>query len=560
MKFAFYTPYIVFLVIIFCLPSVAAEVITDDEVEKLESEDLPEVVKAKVVDITHIKLEPRNRFEDNIKPEIGQSFGIYPKERLWNLPNILTPSQAVLKKLTEPDNYLVSLEASPRLPSSWSYDVLFAGDFQPMRGLINIESQHLDDKFTNDKRGEYYFDKFYATMGYSKDFDIDAEFKYETKALEWLRINQVQDNVQTIGNNLAFLKGDLDFYQWITDKTQIALDLDGVKLGIDEDSNNDNDYSEALNLRLNLDIATYWPFINPINFGGQMDYFSAVSNAFLEKRKVNFSTFKLYFKNNYSALGPFVFTVIGELISTRERDDKGEDQTKLFFNPTMIVTTKFSENVILQSRLERLIKHEPLSEMYFYQDYINVNPYLRMSKIWNALLSLKYKDILGISGFVQKADDLDVLFPSEQYLEQLDTYTLFWYPDNIDALLYGTEISLNLSIDKLDLLAKYIHEFQEPENLEYIPYRPADFLKFNIAYNAKYRIRFEFGGKFCGPRYISVLEDEKLDSYFIGRVKLSKAIGKYAIIFIGAQFGEYETLKDYKFSENFVDFGVKIKI
>ena len=71
---------------------------------------------------------------------------------------------------------------------------------------------------------------------------------------------------------------------------------------------------------------------------------------------------------------------------------------------------------------------------------------------------------------------------------------------------------------------------------------------------------FEFGGKFCGPRYISVLEDEKLDSYFIGRVKLSKAIGKYAIIFIGAQFGEYETLKDYKFSENFVDFGVKIKI
>ena len=82
------------------LSTVEAAKPIDEKTGKLESKDLPEVIKAKVVDITQIKLNPRERFKDNVEPQIGQSLGIYPKERLWNLPNILTPAKVNLKKLT----------------------------------------------------------------------------------------------------------------------------------------------------------------------------------------------------------------------------------------------------------------------------------------------------------------------------------------------------------------------------------------------------------------------------------------------------------------------------
>ena len=559
--------YIIFL-ILSLFSNLGAEVIDEkEEPEELES-DLPEVIKARVVDITQIKLEPRDRFEDSVEPQIGQSLGIYPKERLWNLPNILTPPKVDLKKLTESDNYLVSLEAYPRLPGSLLYNVIFAGDLQPMRGLINIDSQQLSDKFTKG-RGEYNLNRFHTSVGYSpksSDLDLDADIKYETKDLEWLSENKTD----TARKDLTLLEGDFDWNQQLTDETQMTLNLNGDLIRISGDS--ENNYDEGVNLKLNLDLSTYWPFINPISFGGGMEYFSADSEYFSEKREAAFPTFRIYAKNHYSALGPFVFNFSGEFVSIRERsprrvrNDQGEDKTKPFFNPAVAITTKFSEKVILQTRLNHSIIRTPLSELYFYQDYIALNPFLRTPKSWNALLVLKYQDIikdmeLKISGFAKKVDDLVVLkYSQNSEVSKTSEFSqsMFWYPDNINAILYGGEFSFGLNTDKFDIFAKYTHEIQEPDSVEHIPYRPSDLLELDLIYKAKYGINVEFGGKFCGPRYFESSKDETLNHYFIGRTKLSKNLGKYVIIFIGMQFGEYEPLKDYKFSESFVDFGLKL--
>lgn len=561
------------------------------EPEELES-DLPEVIKARVIDITHIQLNPRARFEDTVEPLIGQSLGIYPKERLWNLPDILTPSKVDLKKSAESDNYLISLEARPRLPGSFLYNVLFAGDIQPIRGLINIDSQHLGDKFTKN-RGEYNLNRFHTSVGYSSgdleqsagipgkqgtevsatsatvsatsatetgtgDLDLDADIQYETKELGWLR-EETEEN-ETVRKELTLLKCDFDWSQSLTDETQMTLDLNGDLFRISE--KNESNYDEGVNLGLNLDISTYWPFINPINFGGGIEYFSADSDSPPKKGKTELPAYTVYARNHYAALGPFVLDFRGELITFSEPDDEGENETKLFFNPDLTITSKLSEKLVLQSRLNRSIERKSLSEHYFYQDYVALNPFLRMPKSWNGLISLKYQSIVAqasrlnikLSGFAKQVDDLVVLYPSAQ------SRSKFWYPDNIDAFLYGGELSFDLSTDRFEFSAKYIHEIQEPDTVTHIPYRPAEQLEFDLAYRAQYGIGIEFGGEFYGPRFVDIEEDEKLDSYFIGRTKLSKELGEYGIIFIGVQFGESEPLRGYEFSETFVDFGFKLTI
>lgn len=541
-----------FLCVIFLISAVGnAEV---ENTEKLESEDLLEVIKAKVVDITQIELLPRNRFSDSVEPQIGQSLGIYPKERLWNLPNILTPPKVDLKKLTDNDNYLISLSAYPRLPGSWVYDVLFAGDFQPMRGCINIGSQHLGDKFTNEERGEYNWDRFRASVGYDKNrTDVDVDLKYEVKDLEW-QVKSETSITKSLPKNLALLKADFDWNQWITDESLITLDLNGDLFKISGDDVDKDD--EGVDLRVKFDVSTYWPFINPISFGGGMDYFSANSASL--KREADLSTFKLYARNHYAALGPFVFDLRAELVSTRERNEQGEDRTKMFFNPAVILTTKFSDNAILRTRLNRTIERSSLAERYFYQDQIAINPFLRMPKSWNAQVSLNVAKAsrlnLTVSGFAKRVDDLVVLYPNYQTSEVYE----FWYPDNIDANLYGGQISLDLVTDRFDVLTKFTHELQESDTVKHIPYRPADRFEFNLTYKAKYGVRFELGGIFCGPRYSDRTEDDTLDGYFIGKTKLIKQIGKYAKIFVGMQLGESEPLAGYKFSENFVDFGINL--
>lgn len=560
-----------FCVLFFVVPlfnNLVAQVTNQEKEEELES-DLPEVIKAKVVDITHIELNPRERFQDTVEPKIGQARGIYPKERLWNLPNIFTPSKVNLKEIVETDNYLISLEARPRLPSSLLYNVLFAGDIQPVRGLINIDSQNLGDDFT-EGRGEYNWNSFRVSLGYSPklfDLDIDGDVKYETKELGWLKYENSEIPNESIRKKLTLFKSDFDWSQQVTDETEIKLDLNGDFVEVSEDRW--SGYDKGVNLNLSFDVNTYWPFINPFSFGGSVEYSSTDSESPPRIGKAELPTYRVYARNHYTALGPFVLDLSGEFVNLNEPNEDSETETKLFFNPGLILTTKLSERTVLQNSINRSVEKETLSELYFHQDYIAFNPFLRTPKSWNALISLKYQTVLEniefkISGFGKKVDDYIVLrYHSLSFTpEGFGTITKIrpiWYPDNIeDVLLYGGEFSFGLNTDKLDIWAKYKHEIQESDEVEQVPYRPNDYFEFSLAYSAEYGINIELGGEFGSTRFTDVEQDEKLESYFIGKTKIGKTLGKYAIIFLEMQFGEYEPIRDYKFSDYLVDFGVKL--
>ena len=99
-RFMFYVSRIILLIIFLGLATSAIYSQTPESEEKLQAEDLPEVIRVQLTDTTQIALEPRSRFNDASEPKLTHALALYAKERRWNLPPILTPNK-FLSKLTQ---------------------------------------------------------------------------------------------------------------------------------------------------------------------------------------------------------------------------------------------------------------------------------------------------------------------------------------------------------------------------------------------------------------------------------------------------------------------------
>ena len=108
---------------------------------------------------------------------------------------------------------------------------------------------------------------------------------------------------------------------------------------------------------------------------------------------------------------------------------------------------------------------------------------------------------------------------------------------------------------------KYVYEYHGQG--EYIPYRPQDRGSLTIMYSAPFGLELSLSGEFYGTRYVDTKGAGTLSSYSLLKPRISKASGKYAVLFIEAEFyigqDEYQIWRDYELPSKMVNFGLTLK-
>ena len=558
--------------------------------EQLES-DLPDEIIAEIIDTTRIVLEPRSRFNDPLVPELIHAIALYPKERLWNLPPTATPQKAVKPATPPPKNYRFHLTAYPSLPESLFYQVLFAGRMEKTHGFLHLNRQQLGNARTKE-RGDYNLDGVRGRLShqYQELSEISLDLGLNLKALEWLpptsgKINEATPNLQ---KDLLFFRSDLNWQQQISETTWSTLNFDTALLRVDRDESNLRD--EAADLRFNFDMAISWPFLNPIHAGGHVEYFSATDKQF--NRDTWGTIVRLYARDEFSPLGPFVCSIGVEGVSLRKGNEASEDiansqsnvtdeaqqngtetsedTASLHLNPSLALTTHLDKHWLIQIKGLRTIARHQLSTLYFDTDYISLNPLLRPEKAWNEQITLKYhrgaKFEVDLSGFARQIDDLVIFIPLKEHLEKTSVQSaaeLAWTPTNIDASIYGGQLLISARIvDRLDLRFQYTHEVSVPKMGKQIPYRAADRIDLDLAYHFPSEFDVTLKAELRGPRHVDMITDgEQLQGYLLLKPKLSKTIGSYVDAFVSGAFaiGEYRLLEMYSLSQSNFDFGIELR-
>ena len=114
---------------------------------------------------------------------------------------------------------------------------------------------------------------------------------------------------------------------------------------------------------------------------------------------------------------------------------------------------------------------------------------------------------------------------------------------------------------------EYVHE----EHDEEIPYRPKDSGTSTVTFFAPFGLELSLSGEFYGTRYVGAdgtndangNGEEALSSYFLWKPRISRTFGKYASLFVMAEFyvgqDDYQIWKGYGLPDQTVDFGLTLK-
>ena len=535
---------------------------TEDQLEA----DLPEVIRAKMIDTTRILLEPRSRFSDPLKPKLIGAKGIYAKERLWNLSPTSIPQKAVAPQAAQPKTHVVNFTAYPSLPDSLYYHALFGAHTNRSRGYLYLDGKQLGDKRTK-QLGDYNFNSVRGELSYQhqdwREFSLDVGL--DLKGLNWLSVPNNQEQ-EKLPKDFRLLSSAINWKQQIAASAWTMLTLDAESMSLTHDASDQQD--EGTDLRFNFDATVPLPFQNPFHAGDTVDVNPIHAGSGIEYYSINdrgkpdnwAAIIRLYVRDEFTLFGPFALSMGAEGVNFRERNESGEDLTRLQFNPNLAVTTNLGRRWIFRMQGMRATHQPKLSSLYFETDYISFNPSLGPEKTWDGRVSLKYHQgktlEIDLSGFAKQIDDLVVF---EKVTDNPNALT--WMPTNIDAQIYGGQLDFSAQVtNRLELQLHYIHEFHRPKQAENINYRPEDLVNLGVDYYFSGDFRFELDGVFSGPRYAKT--DETLERYFRFKPRLSKTIGTYIDAFIGCTFaiGEYAMLHpDLTFSQNNFDFGVELR-
>jgi hypothetical protein len=305
-----------------------------------------------------------------------------------------------------------------------------------------------------------------------------------------------------------------------------------------------------------------------VDFGAGVEYFIA-TDKYADNLEEEFwsPVFRLYLREKFINLGVFNFRADVGAIGFRERET--DDGTRTYVQPTsnITITTKLSDSLIFKFGGSRAINRKKYAELYFYQDYTTLNPFLKLEKMWCANAALKlHSDRINVEagGFAQMVDDLVFLNETKNVKDSvLDEIS--WTPDNLDveAYIFGGQIKFDLFLSKgMNASIQFIHEFQElKEELQHIPYRPQDTLLLNLSYSSPSGFGFSLTGKANGPRFYNLDSDDTLPPYFLWKLRFSKSFSQYITAFISGEFssGRYELLKDYELPKQTVDLGISLR-
>ena len=546
--------------------------------EELKAEDLPEVIRARIIDTTQIWLLPRERFKDPAKPQLIPALALYAKERRWNLPPILTPTKVSRTQPSPRENYLLRLTAYPSLPDALFYHAVFGGNLEDTRAFLHLNRKQLGAERTKG-RGDYSADGIRGglTHQYGERSELAVDAALDLKNLNWL----ATEPGNSIGKEVQHLRSTARWEQGISQRGRTAISVDLEEFRLLPKSGETQTENRATDLRFKLDleipVGIQNPFhlgrgvdINPIRFGAVAEYFTAANapDADEPPSQDNWSTiFRLYLHDEFTSVKRFVLGIGAEGVGYRERDNLGEEVTHVKVNPHVAVTTHLGDRWTFQLQGRRSIQRAKLSELYFDADYLSLNPFLRPEKTWDGRVTLTRHQgrrfEANFSGFAKQVEDLVVL-------EKLSADTggaateLTWVPQNSERSvhIFGGSVSMTAYLsNRLEARIQYTHEVHKPEIGEWIAYRPNDLVDLNATFHLPSDFHIELGGEFRGPRYLDGTSDETLGHYFLLKPKISKIIEKRVGLFVGGNFaiGTYTLLDGYELAQDYLDFGLELK-
>lgn len=547
--------------------------------EELKAEDLPKVIRARIIDTTQIWLLPRERFKDSAKPQLIPAFALYAKERRWNLPPILTPTKVSRTQPSPREDYLLRLTAYPSLPDALFYHAVFGGNLDNTRAFLHLNRKQLGDERTRG-RGDYSADGIRGglTYQYGERSELAVDAALDLKNLNW-RAAEPGNNL--IGKEVQHFRSTARWEQGISQRgrTAISVNLEEFRLlpagGKTQSENRATDMRFKLDLEIPVGIQN--PFhlgrgvdINPIRLGAVAEYFTAANDPDADElpSQDNWSTiFRLYLRDEFTSVKWFVLGIGAEGVGYREHDDLREEVTHLKVNPHVAVTTHLGDRWTFQLQGKRNIQRAKLSELYFDADYLSLNPYLRPEKTWDGKVTLTRHQgrrfEANFSGFAKQVEDLVVLEKPSAKTGRTST-GLTWVPQNRDTTvqIFGGSVSITAFImNRMEAQIRYTHEVHKPEIGEWIAYRPNDIVDLNATFYLPSDFHIELGGEFRGPRYLDETTDKTLEHYFLLKPKISKIIENRVGLFVGGNFaiGTYRLLDEYELAQDYLDFGLELK-
>ena len=547
--------------------------------EELRAEDLPEVIRARIIDTTQIWLLPRERFKDSAKPQLIPALALYAKERRWNLPPIQTPTKVSRTQPLPRENYLLRLTAYPSLPDALFYQAVFGGNLEDTRAFLHLNRRQLGDERTKG-RGDYSADGIRGgiTHQYGDRSELAVDAALDLKNLNWLT---TEPGNGTISKEVQHLRSTARLEQGVSKRGRTAISVDLEEFRLLPTGGESRPESRATDMRFKLDleipVGIQNPFhlgrgvdINPIHLGAVAEYFTAANDHDADdlSSRDNWSTiFRLYLRDEFTSVKWFVLGIGAEGVGYREHDNLGDEVIHLKVNPHVAVTTHLGDHWTLQLLGRRNIQRAKLSNLYFDSDYLSLNPYLRPEKTWDGRVTLTRHQgrrfEANFSGFAKQVDDLVVLEKPSAKTDRTST-ELTWVPQNRDTTvqIFGGSVSMTAYItNRMEAQIRYTHELHKPEIGEWIAYRPNDIVDLNATFHLPSNFQAELGGEFRGPRYLDETTDETLEHYFLLKPKISKIIENRVGLFVGGNFaiGTYWLLEEYELAQDYLNFGLELK-
>jgi outer membrane cobalamin receptor len=238
-------------------------------------------------------------------------------------------------------------------------------------------------------------------------------------------------------------------------------------------------------------------------------------------------------------------------------------EADIYPNPCVYLTSQIGNRATLQFGAERRIQRQGFRSLYFDNDYMRFNPDLPLEKMWDLGSSLQCRFTpaftVMVGGFDKEIKDLTV------FEEMTDGGIVSWRPNSRDsARVFGFRSGWELSLagGRMEQSLEYIHEEHDQE----IPYRPEDRGRLTVTCFAPLELELSVSGEFYGTRYVDVKdgdETETLSSYFLWKTRVSRTFGKYASLFVMAEFhvgqDDYQVWRGYGLPDQTIDFGLTLK-
>lgn len=516
--------------------------------------DFPKRVEIKIEDPTQV-VSQRPMFVDPETPKLLAFRRIRLKERAWGLPPIITPSKFEPKAERSAEQTLIWFTAHPSLPESLFYNALLAKEFKAAKGLVNFDHQLLSDRRT-EGRGTYNLNTLSGELGFKLGSAADLTFdvSHKTKDLGWLDFSR-----QIVRRDLALLdissilKGSKGSeFQWTASFSGSNLRLESDKSDIDPASD-----SKATWLNLRIEANSNWLFLNPLDFGGQVEHLSTYLSS--DSRQV--TDLRLYARDNFISLPPFVFRSGVELAAVSMRDDKGQEQPKILVNPLLALLTEIGDHIKIEIGANRNVARPRLDRLYFYQDFTELNPFLEVEREWRGEAALKVdfgKYLSTTLGASRRIVDGITVYESSK------GEFLSWKPVNLNAKVDSVQMGIRLDqlkgLEGLNLEASFFHEFQRG-NFRMIPYQPKDHFELSAIYSLGYGFKIGMGTEYVGQRAKDTAGVVLLPAYFLWKPQLTKSFSNYAIFFLNGSLsvGTYQLRYGYDMPQQFLDAGVTLK-